>query len=52
MRILRPGDGKEEVRKIDGVFIAIGHDPNTKIFEGQLELNKGYIVVRNRNNFV
>jgi thioredoxin reductase (NADPH) len=39
-------DGKEETRKTDGVFIAIGHDPNTKIFEGQIELNQGYIVLR------
>jgi thioredoxin reductase (NADPH) len=28
---------------IDGIFIAIGHDPNTKIFEGQLALEKNYI---------
>jgi len=46
VRILRAGGGKEEIRKTDGVFIAIGHDPNTKIFEGKLELNKGYVVVR------
>ncbi len=39
-------DGREEIRKTNAVFIAIGHEPNTKIFEGQLELNKGYIVVR------
>jgi thioredoxin reductase (NADPH) len=32
-----------EVRT-DGVFVAIGHDPNTKLFEGQLELTGGYIV--------
>ncbi len=29
----------------DGVFMAIGHTPNTKLFEGQLELNDGYILV-------
>ena len=29
----------------DGVFMAIGHTPNTKLFEGQLELKDGYILV-------
>lgn len=40
-------NGNQETRKIDGVFIAIGHRPNTGPFEGQLEMEKGYIVVRN-----
>lgn len=31
---------------LDGVFIAIGHAPNTAIFGDQLELNNGYIVVK------
>jgi thioredoxin reductase (NADPH) len=39
-------DGTETTRKLDGVFVAIGHDPNTKVFEGQLALDNGYIVLR------
>lgn len=35
-------------KKCDGVFIAIGHSPNTQLFVGQLELDKrGYIIARN-----
>jgi thioredoxin reductase (NADPH) len=30
----------------DGVFMAIGHTPNTSLFQGQLELANGYVVVR------
>ena len=30
----------------DGVFMGIGHTPNTSLFEGQLELEDGYVVVR------
>jgi thioredoxin reductase (NADPH) len=33
----------------DGLFLAIGHQPNTKIFKGQIELDKvGYVVTRSR----
>ena len=39
--------GKTSDKEIQGVFVAIGHTPNTKIFEGQIELDeKGYIVTK------
>ncbi len=41
--------GAEEDLAVDGVFIAIGHVPNTKLFEGQLKLDEqGYIVTDTR----
>jgi len=45
VRLRNSVDGTESSRKIDGIFIAIGHDPNTKIFEGQIEMEKEYIRV-------
>ncbi|MGK5026415.1 thioredoxin-disulfide reductase [Janthinobacterium sp. RB2R34] len=36
-------DGKVEALNVHGVFIAIGHKPNTSIFEGQLDMHNGYI---------
>ena len=38
-------DGSSDEIKVDGVFIAIGHTPNTSLFEGQLTLKDGYLVV-------
>ena len=46
VRLKNTKDGSETVRKVDGVFVAIGHDPNTRIFEGQLALDNGYVVLR------
>lgn len=39
-------DGKEQNIDVNGVFIAIGHKPNTDIFASQLEMHNGYIVVK------
>ena len=36
-------DGKVEALSVHGVFIAIGHKPNTGIFDGQLDMHNGYI---------
>jgi thioredoxin reductase (NADPH) len=42
--------GEESERRIAGMFVAIGHDPNTGLFEGQLEFsNGGYIVTPGEN---
>jgi thioredoxin reductase (NADPH) len=37
---------KEKILPVEGVFIAIGHDPNTKLFTNQLEMKNGYITVQ------
>ena len=43
---LRGNDGSPKELDVHGVFIAIGHTPNTGIFEGQIEINNGYIKVQ------
>jgi thioredoxin reductase (NADPH) len=45
MRIKNRESGETEDIDLEGVFIAIGHSPNTQIFEGQLDMNGGYIQV-------
>ncbi|MEW6039338.1 MAG: thioredoxin-disulfide reductase [Pseudomonadota bacterium] len=49
MRIKNVQDGTTRDIALEGVFIAIGHSPNTEIFSGQLEMRNGYIVVRSGN---
>ena len=39
-------DGSTKPLTLHGVFIAIGHKPNTSIFDGQLDMRNGYIVTR------
>lgn len=50
MRIKSTKDETTEDIDLSGVFIAIGHTPNTKIFEQQLEMNGGYIKVNSGLN--
>ena len=45
MRLALNGGGTEEVA-LAGVFIAIGHTPNTGLFEGQLEMKDGYLKIQ------
>ena len=46
VRIKDTRDGGTSELALKGCFIAIGHQPNTGIFEGQLEMKNGYIVTR------
>jgi thioredoxin reductase (NADPH) len=46
MRIRNVKDDSTRDIELHGVFIAIGHRPNTAIFEGQLEMNNGYIRIK------
>jgi thioredoxin reductase (NADPH) len=46
MRIKRVDDDSTRDIELQGVFIAIGHQPNTQLFEGQLEMANGWIKVR------
>jgi len=50
MRIKNVNDGASRDVALQGVFIAIGHKPNTDIFEGQLEMEGGYIVTQGGRN--
>ncbi len=46
IRVKSTTDGTTEDIALTGCFIAIGHAPNTEIFQGQLELENGYIVTQ------
>ena len=46
VRVKSTVDGKTQDLTLKGCFIAIGHKPNTDIFEGQLEMVNGYIITK------
>lgn len=46
IRLQAAGGGDGPSLEVDGVFIAIGHDPNTGLFDGQIERDNGYIVLQ------
>jgi thioredoxin reductase (NADPH) len=46
LRVRNLKTGERRDLEVGGLFVAIGHDPNTKIFQGQLEMQNDYIVVQ------
>ena len=52
VRLKSTKDGQTEDLELKGCFIAIGHSPNTDIFQGQLDMEGGYIITKaGRNGF-
>lgn len=50
LRIFNNQTGEKEEIKITGLFIAIGHKPNTEIFKGQLEMDEdGYLITKGKS---
>ena len=49
-RLKSTADGSTTDIAVDGVFIAIGHKPNTDLFVGQLEMENGYLVTQGGRN--
>ncbi|MFC2971329.1 thioredoxin-disulfide reductase [Azotobacter bryophylli] len=49
VRLKNTQTGATEELQLTGVFIAIGHKPNTELFEGQLATRDGYLVVKGGN---
>lgn len=48
---IRSMDGTTtQTLNLDGVFIAVGHQPNTQLFEQQLDMHGGYIIVKGGNS--
>lgn len=50
VRVQNVLDHSTQELSFDGVFIAIGHDPNTALFRGQLEMQDGYLLINSGLN--
>ena len=43
--------GEEKTLNVGGLFVAVGHEPNTKLFKNQIDLdNEGYIILKNKTH--
>jgi thioredoxin reductase (NADPH) len=50
LRVASIQDGTKTDLEVTGFFVAVGHAPNTQLFEGQLEMKNGYLIVRSGLN--
>jgi thioredoxin reductase (NADPH) len=47
VRVKNPESGEIKKIELHGVFVAIGHDPNTTVFKGKLEMDgNGYLIAK------
>ncbi len=46
LRLKNVQDNSTRDIKVHGMFVAIGHTPNTALFDGQVEMKNGYIVIK------
>ncbi len=52
IRVANLKTGEKTEMSMDGVFIAIGHKPNTDLFKGQLEMNEvGYLITKDKSTY-
>jgi thioredoxin reductase (NADPH) len=50
VRVASVQDGTKTDLEVSGFFVAVGHAPNTQLFEGQLEMKNGYLIVKSGLN--
>jgi thioredoxin reductase (NADPH) len=50
VRVASATEGKKSDIEVTGFFVAVGHAPNTQLFEGQVEMKNGYLIVKSGLN--